>query len=53
MEHGDSREDPVLSDPKINKKKLNAFGNQRNLNCISLFLDEDKIVVNGAEISIQ
>lgn len=52
MEPGDSREDSVLLGPKI-KRGLNKFGNQRDVNCISPLLDEDKIVVNGAEISVQ
>lgn len=42
----------MLSGPKV-KRSLNTFGNQWNLNCISLLLDEGKIVVNGAEIRVQ
>lgn len=52
IEPGDTRGDSVLSDPKI-KRSLNTFGNERNLNCISLLLGEDKIVVNSAEISVR
>jgi len=51
MEPGDTREDSVSSSPNI--KSSNTSGNQRNLNCISLLLGEYKIVVNGAEISVQ
>lgn len=50
IEPGGTRKDSVLSAPKI-KRNLNKFGKQRN--CIGLLLDEDKIVVNDAEISIQ
>lgn len=52
VEPGHTREDSVFSGPKI-KRSLNIFGNQRTLNCISLLLDKDKIVGNGAEISVQ
>lgn len=51
MDPRDTREDSLLLGPKI--KNLNTVGNQKNLNCISLLLDEEKIIVNGAEINVQ